>query len=246
MNRSDASRPLISIVTITYNAAGVLEPTLESLASQNFRDFEHLVIDGHSSDNTLALVRRLSPASRILSEPDGGLYDAMNKGLRMARGRYILFLNAGDSLHAVDTLHRYALAAVALPCPDIIYGDTIIVDKDRQFIAPRHKSAPERLDFNSFKQGMLVCHQSFMVRRELAPEYNLAYRFSADYDWTLRCIQASDPEKNINLHAVVTDYLSDGLTDKNHRKSLMERFDIMRRHYGLLTTLRSHFRFLIH
>lgn len=234
--------PLISIVTITYNAAGCLLPTMESVAAQTWRDFEHLVIDGASTDDTLKIARQ-NPDTRILSEPDRGLYDAMNKGLRMARGKYILFLNAGDSFRGNDVLAKYAERALA--GDDIIYADTMIVDSDRRDIGPRHHTAPERLTFRSFLNGMLVCHQAFMVRRDLAPEYDLQYRFSADYDWTVKCIMASDPERNTNLNIRAINYLSDGLTDKNKRASLRERFAIMRRHYGLLPTAASHVRMLL-
>lgn len=238
----DIKHPLISIVTITYNAEKVLPPTVESINSQTFRDFEHIVVDGASADSTL-LEARKSKRARILSEPDNGLYDAMNKGLAMARGRYLLFLNAGDAFHSPDTLAHYAKACA--DDPDIIYGDTVLVDAERRVVGPRHLSAPEVLTVESFANGMLVCHQAFMVRRKIAPEYDLTYRFSADYDWTIRCMKEGDPTKFINLREVTIDYLTDGLTDKNHRASLLERFQIMRRHYGTLPTLGRHALFLL-
>ncbi len=239
MNR----QPLITIVTITRNAAGVLAPTMESVAAQTWSDFEHLLIDGASTDDTLATARRLaSPGLRIVSEPDKGLYDAMNKGLRLARGRYVLFLNAGDAFHSPDTLEAYA--AEALKGADIICADTVIVGPDRNVIGPRHLSAPDRLTADSFARGMLVCHQAFMVRRELAPTYDTRYRFSADYDWTVKCLKASDPAKNVNLHRVAIDYLSDGLTDRNKKASLLERYRIMRSHYGALRATLNHITFI--
>lgn len=254
------ARPLISIITITYNAAPVIRPTLESLTAQTFRDFEHLVIDGASKDDTVSIVSEMCPDSIIRSEPDRGLYDAMNKGLRAANGKYLLFLNAGDALHSPDTLQRYAeatgLNGNRIPnrmdnsdsiqsCADIIYGDTVVVDSDRNFVKPRHLSVPERLTFQSFANGMLVCHQAFMVRRDLAPEYDLQYRFSADYEWTLCCLKSADPDHNVNLHTITIDYLSDGMTDKNHSASLKERFRIMCHYYGTIPTLLRHIRFLL-
>lgn len=234
-------QPLISVITITFNAAGVVRPTIESLCAQTFRNFEHIVIDGDSSDNTLDIVRALSPQTRILSEPDRGIYDAMNKGLRMARGKYLLFLNAGDSLHSPETLSLYAEAADKNP--DIIYADTVIVGSSRRILGPRHLSAPARLTLSSFSGGMLVCHQAFMMRRSLAPEYDTRYRFSADYDWTVRCIAASSPDRCINLETVAIDYLADGTTDRNHLRSLRERLKIMCRHYGTFPTLLRHLSF---
>lgn len=235
--------PLISIVTITFNAAAVLPPTMESVASQTFTDFEHVIIDGASADDTLLVARSLGSHSlRILSEPDKGLYDAMNKGLAMARGEYVLFLNAGDTFHSPETLALYAAASG--PDTDIIYSDTDIVDTDRKFQHPRHLKVPSLLTRKSFAKGMLICHQAFMVRRSLAPSYDTSYRFSADYDWTVRCIERTSPQRCVNLNVVGIDYLSDGLTDKNHMASLRERFDIMRRHYGTVTAVARHIGFI--
>ena len=234
--------PLISIITITFNADSCLQPTMESVNAQTFRDFEHLIIDGASSDDTLRIARSY-PDTRILSEKDAGLYDAMNKGIRMARGKYLLFLNAGDAFHSKNVLAAYGRRA--LEGDDIIYADTVIVDADRKILGPRHLAAPERLTVDSFKQGMLVCHQAFMVRKEIAPEYDLTYRFSADYDWTIRCMRNGKERRFTNLNLIAIDYLSDGMTDRNRMKSLRERFQIMRQNYGLLPTLFRHLHFLL-
>ena len=235
--------PLISIITITYNASGEIAPTMKSVREQSFTDYEHLIIDGASSDDTLLTARKLGGKPlRILSEPDRGLYDAMNKGLKLAKGKYVLFLNAGDAFHSPDTLAAYGREAEK--GVDIIYADTVIVDKDRRVIAPRHLSAPQILSFHSFSKGMLVCHQAFMVRNAIAPPYDLNYRFSADYDWTVKCLKNTTPDKCVNLNITAIDYLSDGLTDKNKLKSLRERFQIMCSHYGTFPTVVNHVKFL--
>lgn len=233
--------PLISIITVTFNAATVIRPTLESLASQTFRDFEHIVIDGASSDDTLALVRQYGSA-RILSEPDKGLYYAMNKGLEMARGRYVLFLNAGDAFHTERTLAAYAVRA--REDDDIIFGDTVIVNSDRHIVGKRHLTAPHTLTRDSFAKGMLICHQAFMVKRGIAPRFDTSYRFSADYDWTIRCIEAADLSRCTNLHLIAIDYLAAGMTDSNKLRSLRERYRIMCRHYGKLPTAIRHIGFI--
>lgn len=235
--------PLISVITVTYNAAEYLGLTMHSLRAQQFSGFEHIIIDGASTDNTLAVAHSLpTPDMRILSEKDNGLYDAMNKGLRMARGKYVLFLNAGDRLATAATLSRYSMATEKNP--DIIYGDTMIVDRAGNLLRPRHLSAPNVLTSASFASGMLVCHQSFMVRKTLAPQFDTSYRFSADYDWCVRCIKATVPERCTNLHCVVTHYLDGGMTVKNRIPSLKERFRIMSAHYGTASTLIRHFGFI--
>lgn len=233
------NEPLFSIITITFNAENELLPTLKSVSEQNCKDFEHLIIDGASTDGTLALARSQGVKElRIVSEPDKGLYDAMNKGLRLARGKYVIFLNAGDAFASPVTLEQYASAAE--DNPDIIYGDTVIVDEGRNVLRPRHLSAPDRLTLDSFSHGMLICHQAFCVKRSIAPEYDLRYRFSADYDWTIKCIAATTPVRCHNLREVTIHYLDNGMTEKNKRASLRERFDIMKRHYGLGIAMLRH------
>lgn len=238
------TQPLISVITVTFNAEQTLPITMKSVKEQTFSDFEHLIVDGASTDDTIIIARRMGrPDVKIVSEPDNGLYDAMNKALRVARGQYVIFLNSGDAFHAPDTLQHYA-AAIKAKTPDIIYGDTDIVSIDGTKIGARHLSAPDILTLDSFSDGMLICHQAFMVRKKIAPYYDTDYRFSADYDWTIRCIKASRPGNRVNLHRVVTDYLSDGLTDHNKKKSLIERFQIMAHHYGTFRALRKHLCFI--
>ncbi len=240
----DVKRPLISVITITFNASATLPITMESVAEQTFKDFEHIVVDGASTDDTIILARRMgSEGLRILSEPDQGLYYAMNKGLKMARGRYLIFLNSGDRFHAADTLKEYA-DAIKERNPDIVYGETEIVDIEGKRIGPRHLSVPEILTVDSFSQGMLICHQAFMVRKDIAPLYDTDYRYSSDYDWCIRCIKASRAGDRVNLHRVTIDYLTDGLTDKNKKASLIERFKIMAAHYGSMKAVASHLSFI--
>lgn len=236
------ARPLITVITVCYNASATIGRTASSVLEQDFADFEHLVIDGASRDDTLSKARRYGVKEmRIISEPDRGLYDAMNKGLDAARGKYVIFLNAGDKFHSPQTLSEYAAAIEE--DTDIVYGDTVLVDDFGTYLGPRHHSAPERLDADSFKQGMLVCHQAFMVRRDIAPRYDLRYRFSADYDWCIKCLKLTSPERTARL-GVTIDYLTEGLTDRNHLASLRERFRVMAEHYGTSTAVARHIGFV--
>ena len=239
-----------TIITCTWNAAEVVERTLESVLSQSWAQIEHVIIDGASKDNTLQLVEAYRKRNAeeetehdivVVSEPDRGLYDAMNKGIRRAKGEYLIFLNAGDAFHAPSSLQEIADAIEQGAQPDIVYGQTQIVDADRNFVAMRHLTAPEHLTFDSFKHGMLVCHQAFVVRRALAEPYDLRYRFSADYEWCLRCLKKA--KRCAYTGTTLIDYLADGLTDKNHKASLRERYDIMCQYYGTLPTIVRHIGF---
>ena len=236
-------QPLISIITVTFNARDVLEPTIRSVISQSFQNYEHIIVDGGSTDSTLELASRYTnPRLEIHSKPDKGIYHGMNRGLKFARGKYVVFLNAGDRFASADTLKRYAEAAAS--DPDIIYGDTVIVDESGNILRPRHLNAPDILTYKSFLNGMLICHQAFMVKRDIAPKYSKEFKLSADYDWCLACISASGLTKRVNLKTVTVHYLDGGMSQKKKLASLKERFIIMRRRYGLWPALKAHLSFI--
>ncbi|WP_018357604.1 glycosyltransferase family 2 protein [Porphyromonas levii] len=231
-------RKRISVVTICYNAYEELQYTLRSVAEQSYPFIEYIVVDGASTDGSNELFESYrADIDVLISEPDKGIYDAMNKGIKAATGDYLCFMNAGDTFHSTTTLEE-VFAQVGTNHPDVIYGETDLVDTDRRFLRHRRLSAPLVLTKDSFLRGMLVCHQSFYPRRELAPLYNLSYRFSSDFDWCIRILKQS--QRNHNTHLVLTDYLSEGVTTQNHKASLRERFQIMRYHYGLARTLLAH------
>lgn len=236
--------PLFSIITVCYNSADGLERTIASVDRQRFRDYEHLIIDGASTDRTpQILAAAASPQRVIISEPDNGIYDAMNKGLGHSAGKYLIFLNAGDTFHDDDTLQLYADHIVDNDYPGIVYGQTLLVDEKGQGIGPRHLTAPENLTLRSFSDGMLVCHQAMAVLKRIAPLYNVGYRFSADYEWVIKCLQHS--RHNVYVGRITCDYLSEGATTANHKESLKERFKIMCHYYGFMPTVLRHFRFAI-
>lgn len=236
--------PKFSIITVTYNAGAVLEDTIQSVITQTYKNVEYIIIDGNSTDRTLEIANKYKERIHcIVSEPDKGLYDAMNKGIKMATGDYLCFLNAGDELHEDDTLQLMVHSITGRELPDVIYGETAIVDEEGHFLRMRRLSTPEQLTWESFKQGMVVCHQAFFARRTLAPLYDLHYRFSADFDW---CIKIMKQSKVLhNTHLTLIDYLNDGLTTRNHKASLKERFRIMCKHYGYVSTVIRHVWFVI-
>lgn len=232
---------LFSIITVTYNAAKVLATTLKSVEDQSFRDFEYLVIDGASTDDTVALVKRAGIATTtVWSEPDKGLYDAMNKAIDRASGQYLIFLNAGDAFATAETLAHIAMASQKRP--DVIYGQTQLVDTTGDVVGKRHLTAPKHLTWQSFKNGMLVCHQAFIARREICPHYDLNYRFSSDYDWCIKVLKQSECTAYVGDDPIIS-YLIDGLTSENHQKSLRERYTIMCHYYGTVPTMLRHVKF---
>lgn len=237
--------PKFSIITVTYNAEAVLEDTIQSVISQTYHHVEYILVDGASKDGTLSIIDRYRDRiTRIVSEPDKGLYDAMNKGLRLATGDYVCFLNAGDSFHEDDTLQQMVHTLRELTeLPDVLYGETELVDAEGHFVRMRRLQAPEHLTWHSFRHGMLVCHQAFFAKRTLAEPYDLSYRFSADFDWCIRIMKKSKVLHN--THLTLIDYLEEGMTTRNHKASLHERFRIMTKHYGWLSTVAHHAWFVV-
>lgn len=249
-----------SIITCTYNASEVLQRTLDSVMSQTWGQIEHIIVDGASKDSTMAMAeayRRRSAEEEtehdiiIKSEPDRGLYDAMNKGLQLATGDYVVFLNAGDVLPTDETVENISNDVNERSdgrLPAVLYGDTNIVDNNGELLRPRRLAPPDDLSWRSFRHGMLVCHQAFYVRTDIAKAepYNLKYRFSADVDWCIRVMKRAEKKglPLLRLPEVVVNYLDGGMTNKNHRASLIERFNVMRHHYGLMSTILMHIWFV--
>ena len=246
-----------SIITITYNAEAFLPRTVESVLSQHYRDIEHIIIDGASTDSTISVAQDYMQRSyaaqnghevRIVSEPDNGLYDAMNKGLRQASGDYICFLNAGDffpNANVLDTIVSRSLTGKSRQqLPAVIYGDTDIVDNDGNFLRHRRLAPPRNLTWRSFRKGMLVCHQAFYARLDIARTvpYDTRYRYSADVDWCIRVMKEAEimGAGLAYVDSVVVNYTQEGQTTKHHRDSLKERYRVMQCHYGAFTTALMH------
>ena len=252
-----------TVITITFQAAAVVERTLQSVLRQTHADVEHLIIDGASTDATLALAEAYKSESDasgcghkviIRSESDDGIYFAMNKGLTQASGDYIVYLNAGDFFPHDDTLEQIARRCRLneLPSDDlpaVLYGNTDIVDGEGRYLHPRRLQPPESLTWRSFRWGMLVCHQAFYARTDLAKnvQYDTQYRYSADVDWCIRVMREADrlslPLCNIGM--VVANYTEEGETTRHHRESLKERYRVMATHYGQVCTFLMHCWFVV-
>lgn len=233
---------VFSIITVVYNGAGLLPGTVESVRRQTYPGIEYLIIDGGSTDGTVDLIRKYAaemPNLRWISEKDQGLYDAMNKGIRLATGDFVWFLNSGDHLHAADTVEK--MAALVGEQTDVLYGETLLVNEDREpaglMSELSTRAVPEQLDWRKYLGGMLVVHQSFVARRSLAPEFMIK-NLSADYDWCIRILKKS--RQSVNTGLILSDYLMGGMSKQRHWQSLKDRFRIMQDHFGLPAALLAH------
>jgi glycosyltransferase len=185
----------ITVITVSFNSAATIADTLRSVASQTHPEVEHIVVDGQSVDNTLAIVRlQASPKTVVVSEPDKGIYDAMNKGLRLATGDWVGFLNADDVFAHPNVLASIADAARANPAADAIYGDLVYVHQDDIARVFRHWRSGS-FSIAQLRLGWMPPHPTFYVRADRLAKvgaFDASLKISADYDFMLRCLNRSD------------------------------------------------------
>jgi len=229
-------KPKLSVITIVYNNVKDIERTMLSVINQTYTNIEYIIVDGLSTDGTLEIINRYkNNISKLISEKDEGIYDAMNKGLGAATGDYVIFMNSGDEFFLPDTVAQVFASA---PDADIYYGETEMINAKGQSLGRRRHKAPKHFTWRSFKYGMSVSHQAIYIRRSITEPYDRQYHLSADIDWIIRA--AKKAKKIVNVHHYVARYLVGGMSKAKHRQSLTERFDIMKRYYGLIPTLFNH------
>lgn len=214
------TEPILSIITVCFRAKDEVHATMENVLKQSWKHFEYLIIDGKSDDGTAELLEQsVSDFSasgisfRYVSEPDRGIYDAMNKGVRMAKGEWLLFLNAGDLLaneHVLEQIFTKSTDA------EIIYGDTLCIYQGSTKLYPA-------LPLDHLVYEMAFCHQSAFVRRQLLEEhpYDISYKVCADHQFFLSMYLQ---KKKFEYHAFpISIYEIAGYSDKNKMLSHKEK-----------------------
>lgn len=217
-----------SLITVCRNAVHCLDKTIQSVAVQSYSDWEYLIIDGQSEDHTQDVIQPYLEQGIVhtfISEPDSGVYAAMNKGLNRASGEYIYFLNADDCLLDAEVLQDIATELQRHSDCDLLYGNIVVIpenDKSQQSVI---YPAPSDL-LNHLMHGWL-CHQAMVVRAELFKEvgcFDTRFKIAADYDWLLRALS-----QNITVYSVdreIASYTLGGLSDTYQIESLQEMFAI--------------------
>jgi glycosyltransferase involved in cell wall biosynthesis len=235
----------LTIITITYNAEKFILPTIRSIIAQvNFSDIEYLIIDGVSNDKTIQIVQDNVPFAKIHSEKDNGIYDAMNKGMHLAKGKYIWFMNAGDEISESNCIEK--LFSIMKDEPDVIYGETIIIDSKRKKIGLRSQVTPHvlinNINWKDFKYGMLICHQSFIVKKDVAPNF-IENNLSADIDWEIKCLKKANSV--VKYSGILSNYLLGGVSNQKHLKSLLDRYVVLQNHFGIFQNFLNHILILL-
>lgn len=208
------SFPIISIVTVTYNASSVLEGTILSVLSQSYANIEYIIIDGGSTDETIDIIKKYEDRiSYWVSEPDKGIYDAMNKGIELASGQWINFMNAGDSFCNKDVLQNLLMYLDGKV--DVIYGDTYLLKNEGKILKKRYP-------FSKIEKHMPFCHQSSFVKTELLKEipFDVSYKYAADYAFFYNLYKNNKPFLFIDL--AIANYDTYGSSSLNHDACMIE------------------------
>ena len=224
----------VCVITVVRNGVRTLERTILSVLAQTHPDIDYLIVDGASTDGTLELIRRYEPRLRWLSEPDHGLYDAMNKGLGLVSdpARYVMFLNADDALASDDALERLLAASAG---EDLVYG-----------LARRHDEALDYRDVvgsDVTRAGLItrmIPHQTMLCRRRLFESvggFDLRYRIAADYDWLMRLYLRPGVTRRF-APVVLAVMARGGLSDRLFPLLVRERWAIIRRQGSALELTR--------
>jgi glycosyltransferase involved in cell wall biosynthesis len=218
----------ITVVTVSYNSAATIADTLRSVVSQTHPDVEHLVIDGKSTDSTVQVVEAHRHRNLVLSsEPDNGIYDAMNKGLSRATGEVIGFLNADDFYADANVLARVAKAFEDDPGVEACFGDLVYVSEDNRKVVRYWKSRP--YEKGSFARGWSPAHPTFYIRcsaLERLGQFDLTYRLAADTEFMMRYLECGGVRSayipNVQVHMRVG-----GATNQSWRNIVRQNREIL-------------------
>ena len=221
----------ITVITIAFNEEKNIAKTVESVLSQTSSDFEYIICDGNSADKTVEIARsygdefaKKGVKFTVNSERDKGIYDGMNKGIELAFGDYIYFLNAGDWFYSDDIIESVVNAASSNSEPDFLYGDVAMVERGVVTVS--------KGDDNSLAEGMSISHQAVFSSTELMKQnkFKLEYKIAADYDFLLS--QKLQEKSFVNINATVAYFATDGLSTQNLDKCIAEQ-SVIKKSYGV-------------
>jgi glycosyltransferase involved in cell wall biosynthesis len=218
-----AERNKISIITVSLNSAHTIERTILSVLGQRGCDFEYIIIDGGSDDGTVDIIKKYeNRLAYWVSEPDGGIYDAMNKGVGVATGEIVAFLNSDDYYLETDCLQRMTALFVADPTMDIIAGRMVVIDENDLIIG---YSINRELETLCYK--MAFAHPATFVKRYLFDRigrFRTEYRIAADYDWLLRAYHCHC--RIMTIDDVLVSFSFTGVSSTNKSLMAKERYEV--------------------
>lgn len=227
---------LVTLITATFNSAESIKSCVDSVNRQTYPEIEHIIIDGMSNDNTVEIVKKCAQRSPfVVSEPDKGIYDALNKGIRLCSGDIIGVVHSDDRLAADDVLDKIVSVFEERPQVGLVYGDLRYISKKTGKLVRYWESKP--YDETDMKRGWMPPHPTIFVRRELLLKvglYNLSYKVSADYDFIIRLFSVHKAN-GFYIPTIITDMKIGGASNRNLRAILLKTSEDWRimRSYGL-------------
>ncbi len=225
--------PKISVVTVVYNDVANIEETIRSVINQTYKNIEYIIIDGGSTDGTVDLIRKYAEnLDYWVSEPDNGIYHAMNKGALKATGKYINFLNSGDTFYSYNVVSKIVDSLVKLDV-DLIHGKAVVIYPAYNVIV--------KGSLSSLKKDSWVCHQAIFVKTEIQKRnlFDTKYKSLADVDFCCKII--AQKIKTYQLDEFIVNYKAGGFSsDKSI--SYSEKYSILNKYYGKYYAYRFYFR----
>jgi len=228
------NNPLVSIITVTYNASNVLEKTILNVFEQQFDNYEIIIIDGNSVDNTVDIIKKYeSKINYWVSETDAGIYDAMNKGITQANGEWLIFMNAGDTFYSSDTLSQVFNKNIQA---HIIAGNYYL-ERDKSVVEANKNTSLIKCGY------LLSCHQALLFNKNKLGNdifYNTEYRICADNDIMMRIIK-----NGFEIHytdEIICSFEDGGISSENKFKSSLERYYAIYSNFGLFQILKTIFK----
>jgi len=230
------NKPKISVITVVYSDKIGLEKTIQSVINQTYDNIEYIIIDGGSSDGTVDVIKKYeAKIDYWVSEKDNGIYDAMNKGIVLAKGKYLLFLNAGDNFALKELLQNIINKINALEVqPKVIYGGSNVFTEDGTFLSKLNPLVLNKKNLNRYATRT-VCHQSIFVNRDNIPLYSDKYRLKGELNWYYELVENFKEDEMLNIDEIVCDYYLGGTGDKNFFENYFERINVTRKHNNRLT-----------
>jgi putative colanic acid biosynthesis glycosyltransferase len=234
--------PLISVITVVFNNKELISQTIESLSAQTLSDYEYIVIDGGSTDGTVdVLIEYSKTIDYWISEPDKGIYNAMNKGIAAANGTYLLFMNAGDEFATEKVLEKVSNFAIQNEYPALIYGDSIdITENEEEYY---HKARAIDLIYI----GMNTQHQAmvFNIKKIKNISYIERYQLAADYALVCELQRKQEPDELKYLAYPICKYRLGGINEKKRFYAIKEDY-LVRREVLELSTVKSLALYILH
>lgn len=219
---------LFSIITVVYNSENLIERTIQSVKNQTYCNYEYIIIDGNSNDNTLKIISSYSEVvDNLVSEKDSGIYDAMNKGIRLSKGKYLIFLNAGDVFCHDSILENISLHIKSQNNPLIVYGGNEVYNENEEFIKALKPLKLNKANLNMFGTRT-VCHQAIFVHKDIMKFYETKYMLKGELNWYFDILENIDNARIACVDFSICNYYLGGTGDRNFWKNYFENIIVVK------------------